>query len=256
MNLMKKSLLYFILFLVFVLSACDNNEGNEPTPTAITNPNGTKILPLGASRVAGARPSYESYRYELWKKLVDGGKSFDFIGSIRDEASYPTYKNQNFDNDHEGRGGATAGQVLEGLTETIDEIVSQSGVPEIVLLSSPGGNDGLQNLSFDEAVKNVNAIIDLLQAKNPNITVIIEQMAPPNSSADAVLKTYLKRMNTEVVNIANAQTTSTSKVITVDMNTGFTDAMLADPVHYNEAGAKFIAERYYAAIKDLVKQNQ
>jgi lysophospholipase L1-like esterase len=29
------------------------------------------------------------------------------------------------------------------------------------------------------------------------------------------------------------------------MATGFTDGMLADDIHYNQAGAAFIAERYY-----------
>ena len=245
------------LFLAFILTftACNDKIG-DPLPVSVSNPNGTKILPIGASRVEGARPTYESYRYEFWKLLVDGKKSVDFIGSITDEATYPTYQNVRFDNDHEGRGGFTSGQILSAVSDKIEGIITEHGTPDIVLLSSPGGNDGLQNLSYDDAVRNVNELIDLLQAKNPNITIIIEQMAPPKTNASTSLKNYLTRMNSEVANIAAAQTTSTSKVMTVDMNTGFTDVLLADEVHYNEAGAKFIAERYYNAIKDLVKQGQ
>ncbi|OJJ20118.1 hypothetical protein BKI52_16735 [marine bacterium AO1-C] len=254
-KLINRFPLYFLLGLILTFASCNDKIG-DPTPTSIPNPNATKILPIGASRVEGARPTYESYRYELWKLLVDGKKNVDFIGSITDEASYPVYQSLSFDNNHEGRGGLTSGEILSSISHRLDEIVTANGIPEIVLFSSPGGNDGLQNLSYDDAVKNVNDIIDLLQAKNPNVTIIIEQMAPPSSNSTDALKNYLTRMNTEVVNIAAAQTTNASKVITVDMNTGFTDALLADQVHYNEAGAKFIAERYYAAIKDLVKQNQ
>ena len=252
-NLKKILPLYFLLGIVLTFTSCNEKVG-EPIRPSISNPNATKILPLGASRVEGARPSYESHRYELWKLLVDGKKSADFIGIITDEASYPVYQNLSFDNNHEGRGGFTSGQILSALSFGLDEVIAAQGTPEIVLLSSPGGNDGLQNLSYDDAVRNINEIIDLLQAKNPNITIIIEQMAPPSTNSTNVLKNYLAQMNAEVVKIATAQTTSTSKVITVDMNTGFTDALLADQVHYNEAGAKFIAERYYAVIKDLVKQ--
>ena len=38
----------------------------------IPNPNNSssiKIMPLGASRVEGGRPNYESYRFYLWKNL-------------------------------------------------------------------------------------------------------------------------------------------------------------------------------------------
>lgn len=60
-----------------------------------------KILPLGTSRVAGNRPVYESYRYDLWKSLIDGNWSFDYVGSQIDVASYPFYKTVSFDIDHE-----------------------------------------------------------------------------------------------------------------------------------------------------------
>ncbi len=46
-------------------------------------------MPLGASKVKGARPNFESYLYNLWKKLVDGAWDFDFIGTMTDPASYP-----------------------------------------------------------------------------------------------------------------------------------------------------------------------
>ena len=77
---------------------------------------GYTIMPLGASRAEGARPLYESFRYELWKKLIENNKSFDYIGTQTDDASYPMFNNMDFDTDHEGRGGWTSGEILANLT--------------------------------------------------------------------------------------------------------------------------------------------
>ena len=51
-----------LLFSGSLTSCGDDDDGvaNKP-PSASLN----KIMPLGASRVEGARPEYESYRYEL-----------------------------------------------------------------------------------------------------------------------------------------------------------------------------------------------
>lgn len=52
--------------------------------------------------------------------------------------------------------------------------------------------------------------------------------------------------------IAISQTTKTSTVVAVDIVTGFTDFFLADNIHYNKAGDKFITERYYNKIVPLL----
>jgi lysophospholipase L1-like esterase len=207
-------------------------------------------MPLGASRVDGARPVYESYRYELWKDLLDGGWDFDYVGTRNDEGDYPPYANQDFDSDHEGRGGWTSAQIRSGLNQWLN----QAGAPDIVLFSSPGGNDALQNLSYAEALNNINAIIDLLQDANPNVTIIIEQMAPGRSDfMTPQLTDYFNQLQSDVVAIASQQTTSNSQVLVVDMFSGFSDALLADDVHYNQAGAEFIAERYYQVLQSVLE---
>ena len=49
------------------------------------------------------------------------------------------------------------------------------------------------------------------------------------------------------------KTTTSSTVIAVDMFTGFNDNLLADDVHYNEAGAVFIANRYYSILINVLE---
>ncbi|MEM6631592.1 MAG: GDSL-type esterase/lipase family protein [Bacteroidota bacterium] len=238
--------LAFSFFLVF--SACNEEEEIISTPNDPTRTSLNTIMTLGASRVEGARPEFESYRYELWKLLLDGGWEFDYIGTQKDPANYPTHASKSFDTDHEGRGGWTSGQILSGIEDWLNE----AGAPDIVLFSSPGGNDALEGLSYEEALANVNAIIDAIQVANPNVTIIIEQLAPARSDLmTAELTTFFNRMQEDVVTLASQQSTANSQVLTVDMATGFKDSFLADDVHYNEAGARFIANQYYDVMQSV-----
>lgn len=239
-------ILAFIIPL-FLFNNCDKDDG---TASTVQNSSINRIMPLGASRVEGARPDYESFRYELWKDLKENDWEFDFIGTQTDDASYPNFESNIFDKDHEGRGGWTSSEILNG----IDDWLNQTGTADVVLLSSPGGNDALQGLSYSQAVTNINSIIDILQGDNPNITIIIEQMAPGRSDImTPELTDFFDQMQSEVLNIAANQTTVTSQVIAIDMFTGFNDGLLADDVHYNEAGAEFIANRYFNVLINILE---
>jgi lysophospholipase L1-like esterase len=209
------------------------------------------IMPLGASRVEGARPDFESYRYELWKLLIENESDFDFVGTNTDEAQYDDYLGKSFDKDHEGWSGWTSGQIKRKLNNWLKQIPT----PDIVLFSSPGGNDALQNKSYDKAIMNINEIIDLLQAKNPNVTIIIESMAPAITEImEEPLSSFVNNMQQDVYTIAENKGTSNSKILVVDMASGFGDEHLADDVHYNEKGAKFIAERYFQSLQSVLKK--
>ena len=234
---------------LMVFNSC-NKDDNDINPKPKSN-SINKILPLGASRIEGARPEYESFRYELWKDLIGNNWTFDFIGTQSDNASYTSFNNNIFDIDHEGRGGWTSGQILEELNSWL----SETGSPDIVLLSSPGGNDALEGLPYEDAVENINSIIDILQTNNPSVTIVIEQMAPGRTDImTSELTSFFDQMQQEVLNIATNQSTSSSQVIAVDMFTGFDDGLLADDVHYNESGAEFIATRYYNVLENILEE--
>jgi len=240
--------IFFLTLSTVVSSACFDDGGNDSKDQSTSI---NKIMCLGASRVEGARPNFESYRYELWKDLQENNWTFDFIGSQSDNASYPSFNSAEFDIDHEGRGGWTSGQILGGLDGWLEE----SGSPDIVLFSSPGGNDLLQGLDYMQAVSNVYKIIDILQSDNPNITIVIEQPAPGSTVfMTPAYTTAFNQMQRDVLAISNEKTTTSSKVLAVDMFTGFNDTHLADAVHYNEAGAEFIASRYYSLLEDILEE--
>jgi lysophospholipase L1-like esterase len=182
--------------------------------------------------------------------LLENFWVFDFIGTQSDLSLYPKINNISFDVDHEGRGGWTSGQILQQLGGWILE----TGVPDIVLFSSPGGNDALENLPYVETTKNIYAIIALLQSFNPNITILLEQMAPAHSNImDEDLSNYLSYLHEDMFWAANEYSSYSSQVIVVDMYTGFSDSMLADDVHYNSSGAFFVAERYYQVLETVLQ---
>ena len=236
--------------LVLSLFFCSCSSNDESLPLGNNNPNSSinKIMPLGASRVDGARPLYESYRYELWKQLIDGGYSFDFVGTRTDNASYPDYSGMSFDRNHEGRGGINSTEIRA----SINQWLSDGIVPDIVLFSSPGGNDGID--VYPQTVDNINAIIDILQSTNPNVTIFLELPAPPLTSEQTPeFLNYYNQALQDLPVLAQQQTTASSKVFTIDMKTGFTDSFLADDVHYNEAGAQFIANKYYNRLIDILQ---
>ena len=231
--------------MIFVSCSEENDIPPKPQSDSIN-----KILNLGASRVEGGRPEYESYRYELWKKLKEDNLIFDYIGTQTDESTYPPFNDMIFDCDHEGRGGWTSADILDELNNWL----SLTGPPDFVLFSSPAGNDALEGLSYTEAVTNINGIIDIIQDFNPNTTIIIEQMAPGRSDImTSELTNFLEQMKEEVLNIAESKKTSKSEVIAIDMFSGFNDSLLADDVHYNEDGAKFIAGRYFDLLVNILE---
>jgi lysophospholipase L1-like esterase len=236
---MKKLIIVALAFLV-----CISCEKNNQSKTA-----SNKILPLGASRVQGDPPNYHSYRYKLWKKLVENGWSVDFVGSQIDPKSYALVDNEEFDPNHEGHIGYTSGQILEEL----DDWMATVDTPNIVLFSSPGGNDALDFLPYEDAVDNIVAIVQKLQVYNPNVTVVIEEMAPGNAIAMLVLGDYFTRIQNDMDSLVNYLNTPTSNVVSIDMATGFDDDLLADPVHYNQQGASFISARYYDLLITLMQ---
>ncbi|MFL2585820.1 MAG: GDSL-type esterase/lipase family protein [Parvicellaceae bacterium] len=219
----KLNLLFFTLLFSLLISSCKKNRDTSEEDD-----------------------SYESYRYELWKNLIDYNYNFDFVGRQTDNGTYAEYSGQVFDYDHEGAGGYQSEDVLDN----IDEVLSSISNPDIVLLSI-GGNDLLDGGNPpSEPISNISLLIDKLQIHNSNITIFLEQIAPANNSTmTSSLTANITDFNSQIATLSANKTTSTSKVIALDMNSDFSESFLADDVHYNELGAKFIADIYFTGIQ-------
>jgi len=252
----KKILSLRLTLPLLFLLACD--DSTEP----VSNPGGTEelqpeqiaLLPLGDSRVEGARPAYESYRYELWKLLVAAEHDINFTGNFEDPAVYPSFMEAPFDDEHAGVGGD---QTVDVLSRLDDALNSANRPPDIVLLGI-GGNDLLEgNRPLEVVVDNIGQIVDQLYAANPEVVVIVEQIAGANPDAEgaAELNSQLQAMIEQIEELAAQQQAAGRTVIAVDMNTGFTSepGFYADAVHYSEAGAREVAERYFVVVDSLLR---
>jgi hypothetical protein len=227
--------------LVLIFSSCDKEYATAKAQSSSIN----KIMPVGASRVAGNSPIHESFRYKLWKDHTENNWTFNFIGTQTDEASYPIFNTLYFGINHEGNSGWTSKQILNNIPNWL----TKTGAPDIVLFNLPGGNDALQNLPYEQTISNIYDIIIALQDADPEVTILIEQLAPARSDVmNAELSNYFNQLTEDVLTIASESTTIASKVIAIDKFTDFEDRLLADDVHYNEMGADFIASTYYVVL--------
>ena len=126
--------LLLVIFCTCLLLGCQYDEldqGNAAKEEK-TNDIPNKIMPLGASRVQGFSPWFESYRYELWKDLIDGGWDFDYLGTETETGSYPNYEGLSFDPDHRENE-----LDIEQIFEELESILHDTGYPDIVLFNSP-----------------------------------------------------------------------------------------------------------------------
>lgn len=204
------------------------------------------VMPLGDSRVDGGGANHDSYRYDLWGELRADAWDFDFVGPEFDTNVYPGSDQLEMDREHYGIGGMTAYRLRQELPGTLPSFAA----PDVTLLGL-GGND-LKHPSgrpVAAIVDDMVAIIDMLQAANPDMTIFVELIAPARSDVMTPdLAGRLGAFTAAIAMLPAQQSTATSEVITIDMQTGWIDAYMADPVHYNAAGAAEVARRYRDAL--------
>ncbi|PKV63553.1 SGNH/GDSL hydrolase family protein [Pontibacter ramchanderi] len=260
------SLLSFILFS----TACSDDETKEeiePQQDALS----LRIMPLGNSITQGGETN-PSYRYELWKMLVDAGLKFEFVGSLdtnwysqapnsehgADVASPKmgeTYKGQTFTNKHEGHWGWMTADLLNGYANPTQYKRDKGKLsdwlkgytPDVVLMHL-GTNDMIHNKTTGGTVSRIEQIIGQLRADNENVAIMLAKITPMPAQYANVDST--QHFVSLLPALASRLSTPQSPIIIVDVNSGYNpDSYTYDGLHPNTAGEKFIAKRWYDALK-------
>ncbi len=243
-----------------------DNDGasSEPFPAQLIVSNNTARIVIIGDSIAQGRPENPSFRYELWKKLVDSAKAFDLVGSynvlatpsggnpgepcsLTDCPDYPD-NTSHFDQDHEAVWGLRADQVYDNLNN------NAKGYGFDIALIHLGTNDLLQAQGPADALQDLTNIIARLRENNPNVKIALAQIIPVSSTSNFAkdLVTYgdtginglIAELNTGIAGLADANTSS--PVVIVDQHTGFTDAdFQTDGVHPNTSGEQKLATRWY-----------
>ena len=223
-----------------------------------------KILPLGDSITAGRSPTlryWDTYRYPLFKKLVDANISFEYVGTQADNKPYPQnpYRGQSVDRKHEGYPGRTVDYFVSGNSPRLTQYLS-SYTPDIALVhlgtnnilgGASRGQDPAQVAS--ETVEKIRTVIALLRNDNPNIIILLAQITPI-STGRVPDTTRVTRYNAQLATVARSLTTSASPIILVDQFSGYDATQgqdVYDGLHPNESGSEKMAQRWFTAIASL-----
>jgi hypothetical protein len=219
-------------------------------PIAFAQSTPVRIMPLGGSITHGASMWGPNYRYYLWTQLTQAGYNVDFVGSQTDmwAGEYPF---PNFDQNHEGHYGFRVDELTANLPVWAAAIAPS--VPDVVLVHA-GTNDLGQGKSVNQTVTDTVALVGALRAINPNVTVMLAQLVPcdPNTGQGVgyCYPDRLNEFNARIASLAPALTTTQSRVIAVDQNTGFSiSSDLVDGIHPTASGDQKIANRWFAALQ-------
>ena len=221
------------------------------------------ILPLGDS-ITHAEINRASYRYFLWKKLIDADVKFDFVGSMntqldtysKGDTPQPDYQQQSFDKDHEGHFAWEVNHIWGGRdpnnntgSGSLGEWM-QSYDFDIALLHL-GTNDAFMGQDNNQTVFEIKAIIEKLREDNPNVVTLLAKVIPTaKGEREAVAVEQLAEL---IPAVADEMNTAESPVILVDMFENFdVNELTYDGVHPNEKGEMEMAQRWFNAIMDAL----
>ncbi len=249
---MQASLLALIVPLLLspVLLAADG-PASEPA----TQPAGPlRIVAIGDSITQGRqgggqhKPTF-SWRYPLWKMLVDADAHVDFVGSLKvgfnGDPDWADYKGQSFDRDHEGHWGWTTAAIADKLPGWLEGYT-----PDVAMILL-GSNDKEKDTTLEPTVKAMTDIITALRKKNPRVVVLLgqtfQEWKPFPALREAMVK-LAKDLNTEA-----------SPVVIVDHSPGWVSKPDApgthtvDWVHPNVAGDEKLAKNWFKALKPYLR---
>ena len=211
-------------------------------PQAAAAPDGpVRIWPIGDSITEGL-PSYSSYRYWLWHLLRENASKVEFVGT-KTGISETSPLHPDFDQRHNAYSGYRADDVFPliafaGRTVSFDIALIHLGTNDIAFRETPR-----------ETSRDLENLISVLRIRNPQATILLAEIIPVSGNERA-----FGELNRNLRKFAQRIRTETSAVITVDMNSGFDPKLLTyDGIHPTEAGEQFIAQRWFAALKPVLR---
>ena len=217
-----------------------------------------KIMPLGNSITQG-NMEHPSYRYRLWKKLIDAEVDFEFVGSHNENQggipALPAYKGKTFSNVNEGHWGWNADQILNGNRDQPSKGELRKWLkkyqPDVVLMHL-GTNDMFRNHDLDETVAELREVVRQIRAEAPQVTILMAKLIPAYSqAAGEQAVNNINRLNQRIPLLVQELNSLQSPVILVDQNTGFDPATGVDTwdgIHPNASGEEKMAQVWFEAL--------
>ena len=214
-----------------------------------TNGSVCKILPFGDSITRGAKSTDDGgYRSPLFKLIVAAKQKVTFVGSA---ANGPTQvSGQPFPRNHEGHAGWTIDpgyNMLSSSYSGISKLVPSPALdqnPNIILLMI-GTNDLFARDTAGMSTR-LEALLDKIAQNAPNALIVLAQLTPL-AHDDPNLTAY----NAKIPGIIQSHAAKGQHIIGVDMSK-LPTSELTDGTHPTDQGYAYMANIWYAALKDLL----
>jgi lysophospholipase L1-like esterase len=232
-------------------------SGNSTQPLAlqISNQNPLCLLPIGDSITEGEAYGEASWRYPLWKRLVDNGKVVQWTGSRKWQAKskqYP-YKGLTFQNYHEGWNSQTADFVLKNIRKWIPQYTC---VPSHILIHL-GINDCGRGEDPKSTVSELMQIIQILRSSYQYAMILLAVPIPACVTPHFYYGSCTISTHNQLAAAIRSQDGAfkSDGVFIVEMEPGFdgfhggfTD-LLGDKCHPNPQGEEKMAANFFDAME-------
>ena len=137
-----------------------------------------------------------------------------------------------------------SGETSAGGLSRLDWVLRQ---PIDIFVLELGGNDGLRGLPLEQTQKNLQAIIDKVKVKYPNVKIVVAgMMVPPNMGPEYT--TQFKKIYPEL-----AKKNKASLIPFLLENVGGNEKLnIADGIHPNADGHRVVADNVLKVVEPLL----
>lgn len=220
----------YIIILPFLLSSCGDTKSEKTTQEPEDNQqveetavNSSKtILCFGDSITAGygLEDSTDAYPALLQQKIDSLGLNYTVINS--------------------GLSGETSAGGKSRISWVLNQDIS-------VFLLELGANDGLRGVQLEETRSNLQDIIDSVQKKSPNTTIVLTGMElPPNMGQE-----YTSQFRQIYADLAKENNLKFIPFILKDVG-GVKELNQTDGIHPNIEGHKILATTVWKTLKPII----
>ena len=185
------------------------------------------------------------------KRILFFGDSITAGYGVGEENAFPAFIQQKIDSldwNFKAVNGGSSGETSAGGLSRIDWMLRQ---PVSVFVLELGGNDGLRGIDLDATKKNLQKIIDRVEAKYPSTAIVITGMqVPPNLGPEYTSK--FKKIYPKLAEENNAELIP----YFLDDLGGDSELMQSDGIHPTEAGHRLLAEKTWNVLKPILQSKR
>jgi len=215
-----------------------------------------KIMCVGDSITHGSNgsannPYFTSYRYPLWKRMIDAGYDFELVGpsvgNFDGDCIFEEYKGQVFENRHYARYGIKLVEVNTKAAEQCKDVEFDAVMINLGTNDRKTDTEELVAASKKNIPNMLAELTDIFRGINPRVKVFI----------GGLCDNWPVGINVDIERKCGEIDTAESPVVYVPAPAGWIakpdeeGAATIDWTHPNEKGCQMMADTYFEYLKQL-----